>query len=400
MAAPKAESPQQPFRGRRVTRPAPGKNWFDYDPKPIARKQAVQRLHATANDNRPSRKRGDPVGLSNDGPADGHLDSVAIAGDDKRYGKPGTRIERALAKSNPVARRSYVRLREALRPADHANDNGLGEYLGGVGHLYSLSTKPSIPALLRAFVDGMRSRVTVRSDGAVERLDGGIHFDLVDGLCVMTVGGECGDRFHGLRFVDGALHIYSDSKGRRKKPDVRAGSAAVQPIDDDSLTAKHLLAEQKSVEWMLTRQPACAYEPTMHADAAGFEPAPKTRRAAVAQRDLEAAYAKDLGGVRWSFHPAGVAAEYGRLAGVPHLKGRGASRAANSWIADNDRADAGEALLAEVDDDLRDKIEAIVDADTFADIGRATGYAESGAHKQGRRVCEQTLEKISERLAA
>jgi len=87
--------------------------------------------------------------------------------------------------------------------------------------------------------------------------------------------------------------------------------------------------------------------------------------------------------------------------GDPWLpRGSTASAAAPEALAEIDRVTATDHFSQQLDAETRRLLQVVVDADSFAEIGRAAGYAESAAHKHGKRMAVDTLNKIQEKLAA
>lgn len=334
------------------------------------------------NDNSPQRAR--PVmHRENDARVAGWLSVRDATGVATEYGQAGSRIERALVKDCNGMVIVLRRVRELLRPPlTAANDNqptegddegeevnsGVGlEYIHNQG-----SMSPSIGAMIAALADGLRPRVVRDTGGSLHRFTGGLRpryeYD-DDGNMIentggwrasgsfLEIGGRFVGRFHGLQKQDGVITSVSNSKGNRARLEYRVGSATEVELPADSETARHLAA-----------QPA---------DNASY-----LRLGAAANDNAVTA--------------AGMAWQYGRLAGIAEAKGVAASAPMHDVMAELDRRDAAvSAGLTAAEVEL---IDLIYTGASFRSIGLSYGYAQSSAHRMGRKIVVDTLRDIGRRL--
>lgn len=83
---------------------------------------------------------------------------------------------------------------------------------------------------------------------------------------------------------------------------------------------------------------------------------------------------------------------------IPHITT--ATPARHSVLAELDRSAQAAAFAEEVGPAAMRRLRLILEADSFAEIGKACGYAESAAHRHGRRLAIQILKDAEEKLAA
>nr|CAD6606439.1 hypothetical protein RKHAN_01874 [Rhizobium sp. Khangiran2] len=144
------------------------------------------------------------------------------------------------------------------------------------------------------------------------------------------------------------------------------------------------------------------YISSQRPDAPGsISPPPRTARAAANDNTLKEAIANTKVMPPVKRLPDGVATDYGRLAGISDINGIGegaTSAPMHEALSEMDRADE----LASAGFDAEDLlvVDAILDDASFRTIGLAKGYAESSAHRMGRKAVANVLKKISEKIAA
>ena len=328
--------------------------------------------------------------------------------------RKGSRIERAFLneareQSDPSRQAAALhhvatlhRIRELMRPADTATtvdiegDDEDDETNTGFGaelvHNQGAFT-PSIPKLITAWADGMRTRVVSKNGKIVGRVCTSYYSDR--GGETVTIGGRLPDGFHGLQFYRGELVAFGD-KGRKLPPKYVADPKGLS-YEKDSETEKHVERQPSEDQAYLNLPGTAPYMPSTMPDAPrSMVPQRQTRRAAKAAAMLAAA-ANDNAPV--TYCPDGVATGYGRLAGICEPAGPGATTAPrHAALEEQERAETFASLDIHGRD--LDVIEAVLANESFREIGLRRGYAESSAHKSGRQVVERAFKIISEKIAA
>ncbi|MER8664396.1 hypothetical protein NKH34_25020 [Mesorhizobium sp. M1148] len=312
------------------------------------------------------------VTLPNDAPRPGHIKTVAAATGRYDDALRGTRISRDLAGTEAGATLDVVS--ELLRPASlvAANDNFAQNaddetVNGGWGletKLTASSIRPSIPAFLAAYSDGLRPRVTVKSDGTIVRFAGGVRYDSRKNKRGITVkelieigGRDSAGKFRGLQFYEGELIAYGQN-GVRKRPwvDATEASQARHSSEDEHEAAQ--LAEEQSV-------------------AAGY--------LALGKQTAAMPYL------------------YGQLAGITEGKGVGVGKTsapAHMTLSEIDRAIDAADFVARVPDRVMSIVTAANDDETYAKIAIDRGYAKSSASKVGKKLVLKALSEIKSAIAA
>ncbi|MCQ1775346.1 hypothetical protein NOI24_29240 [Neorhizobium galegae] len=334
------------------------------------------------------------VRRENDGPSAEWLAERDVAGREISHGTEGNRIDRALVKDKSPLVATLRQVAELMRPPIvAANDNAPSEdgaqRNNGKGFERThnqASILPSVPMLLRAYAAGIQS--------GVRELCGGWHrigyTDTTDKK-----------KFIGLTFQDGKLIAYGDDKGRKRRPDYIADPLGLV-FDKDSETAKHVERQPEENGTYIHLSGAGAYVSSQRPDAPGsIAPPPRTPRAIANDNTLSAARANTPVIPTINRLPDGVAKDYGRLAGIAEGNGIGegaTSAPMHEALSEIERTDQFEA--AGIGHDDLDLVEAVLSDASFRTIGLSRGYAESSAHRMGRKVVEDALKRISEKIAA
>ena len=357
-----------------------------------------------ANDNTPRRS---VVRLQNDGPTQEWLAERDAAGFAVDYGSDGNRIERVLVKEKSPLVAALRQVAELMRPPviaanNNAPANDDGERVNsGKGHerVHNQgSITPSVPMLLRAVSDGMRPRVIRHPDGSITRIDTGHR--VVDGWHLS--GWTDGKKLHGIIVNSGELTAYGDDKGRKRRPDYKANRATEAVVDEKSETAKHIAAQPEENRTYVRLRGRERYISHQRPDAPGsIAPVPRTARATANDNELQAAIANTQVLPPIQKLPDGVAADYGRLAGVAETKGVGEGKTSAPMHDALSELERQEELAAAGfhDEDLA-VVDAILSDSSFRTIGLQFRYAESSAHRMGRKVVEDVLTRISGKIAA
>lgn len=332
------------------------------------------------------------VSQPNDGPSADWLARRNRSGFATSYGQGGTRIERALVAERSPLVVTLRWMRELMRPPVIAvNDNQppdeAGENNGGTGferiHNQGCIT-PSVPMLLRAYRAGTAT-------GVRELKDGWHRIGPTKGRSMLT----------GLIFQDGQLVAYGDDRGRKCKPAYKADPLGLV-FDKDSETAKHVAAEPEENVAYTKLKAAGVYVSSQRPDAPGaISPAPRTVRAVANDNILAAAIANTPVMPAVKKCPDGVAHEYGRLAGLAEMKGAGDGKTSaplHDALMEMDRA--ARMASAGIDEHDLDIVEDILCDSSFRAIGMRFTDKKSSASHVGRKAVEDTLEKISKKIAA
>ncbi|MGK9261198.1 hypothetical protein KXS15_09565 [Sinorhizobium meliloti] len=360
---------------------------------------------APANDNAPRRN---VIRLPNDGPSAEWLAERNAAGFAVDYGQEDNRIERALVKEKSPLVAALRQVSELMRPpVTAANDNKPADDDGkpansGTGHerVHNQgSITPSVPMLLRAVSDGMRPRVIRHPDGSMTRVDtrhrvvGGWH------LSGWTDGRK---KLHGIIISNGELTAYGDDNGRKRRPDYKANRATEAVVDEASETSKHIAAEPEENRTYVRLRGRERYISGQRPDAPGsIAPAHRTARAAANDNEMHAAIANTPVMPPVKKLPDGVASGYGRLAGIADVNGVGEGKTSapmHNALSEIERQEQLAAAGFHAED--LDVVDAILSDASFRTIGLQHGYAESSAHRMGRKVVQDALVRISEKIAA
>ncbi len=343
-----------------------------------------------ANDNTPRRN---VVRLPNDGPSREWLAERNAAGFAVDYGSEGNRIERALVKDKSPLVAALRQVTELMRPAEiAANDNTPGDDDGasvnagkGLERVHNQgSITPSVPMLLKAYEDG--------TDSGVREIRNGWH----------RIGPTDGKRkLTGLIFLNGELIAYGDNKGRKRRPDYNT-KVAEAAVDEESETANHVAAQPEENRTYIRLVGRERYISSQRPDAPGsIAPPQRTARAAANDNELQAAIANTPVMPPAKKLPDAVAADYGRLAGIAETKGVGEGKtSAPMHDALSELERQGELAAAGFHDEDLDVVDAILSDASFRTIGLQRGYAESSAHRMGRKVVEDVLTRLAEKIAA
>jgi len=335
---------------------------------------------------------GEPMQRPNDGPTAEWLAERDAAGDETSYGTEGNRIERKLVADKSPLVFALRNVAELMRPpVVAANDNapagddGDGNPGQGMEREHNQGCfSPSIPEILRAYAPKLET--------SQRYIKGGWHLiGKTDGKRKLT----------GLIFHDGTLVAYGDDRGRKCRPSYNAKIAEAK-ADDESETARHFAA-QRGNDVAYTKIKADSVYMSVQSPSAprALAPPPRTSRAVANDNTLAAAIANTKAMPDVTRLPDGVAYEYGRLAGVADAVGVGDGKTSapmHDSLAEMERADRL-ATIGFEDEDLA-IVNAVLDDASFRTIALARGYAESSASRMGRRVVEDALKRISEKMAA
>lgn len=325
-----------------------------------------------------------------DGPSSEWLAERDAASFCIKYGSEGNRIERALVKECSPHAVTLRLVAELLRPpVVAANDNAPADADENPGSGFERvhghgCIQPSIPMLLRAHEAGLKTGSRTVKDGWHR-------------IGTSPVRGE----LTGLTFMNGELVEYGDNKGRKRRPSYNP-KIAEEDVDPKSITARHRAAQAVEDVSYTRLRGASVYVSAQSPNAPrSLASAVRTARAVANDNMLAKAIANTPVMPPVTRLPDGVAAEYGRLAGIADLTGVGDGKTSapmNDALTEMERAEFLAASGIEADD--LDIIEAILSDASFRTIGMQRGYAESAAHRMGRKVVEGALTRISEKIAA
>ena len=401
-----------------IVAPPPDGDWANYDPKRIRRFRSPPRVPASewTGSLLSVPRSGFALHGPNDGPSAAWLAERNAAGTAIKHGQNATRIERALVSEASPLVAALRQVKELMRPTRMAtNDNtpsGDGEVNrgGGTERVHNQgSIEPSVPMLLRAHAAAFRPHVVTkkRQDGgngrqrAIEKRHVGvIGFSFIEGT---TLLGETDWRrkLIGLIFRNGELVAYGNDEGRHCRPAYKADPLGLV-FDKATETAKHVAAQPDENRSYSRLCGAGVYLSHQHPSAPGaMEPSPRTTRAVANDNVLVAAIANTPCLPPVTKFSDGVAAEYGRLAGISESKGIGegcTSAPMHEVLAELDRDERFQAVG--IDEADLDVVDAVLDDASFRTIGLQQGYAESSSHRMGRKAVERALERISRKLAA
>lgn len=325
-----------------------------------------------------------------DGPSAEWLAERDAARNDITFGSAGNRIERALVKDGSPLAMPLRRVAELLRPpVVAANDNspsdGDDNTCTGLERVHGHGCfEPSIPMLLRAYAAGIKT-------GSREVKDGWHRIGHSEARGQLT----------GLTFLNGELVEFGDNKGRKRRPSYNP-KIAEEDVDPKSITAKHTSKqESENVAYTKLRGAATYVSAQSPSAPRSLANAPRTSRAIANDNLLAKAIANTPVMPTAKVLPDGVAAEYGRLAGISDLTGTGEGKTSapmHTALAEMERVEFLEA--AGIDAEDLQVVEHILADASFRTIGLALGYAESSAHKSGRAAVKAALKRISKKIAA
>lgn len=346
------------------------------------------------------------VRLQEDGPSREWLAERDASGTATEYGSEGNRIERALVKEQSPLVATLRQVAELMRPAviaandnEPASDEGSAVNSGsGFERIHNQgSITPSVPLVLAAVSDGMRPRVIRHPNGTLTRIATRHH--AVDGWHL--AGWMKGRKLHGVIVSQGEIIAYGNAAGRKCKPAYTADPLGLT-FDKDSEAAKHLAAQPEEDDSYIHLRGAGVYISSQRPDAPGsIAPPARTARAVANDNTLAAAIANTKTMPTVTKLPDGVARDYGRLGGIAESKGVGEGKSSapmHEALSELERADriASSGISAA---DL-EVVDAVLSDASFRTIGIENGYAESSAHRMGRKVVEDVLSRLSEKIAA
>ncbi|TFE95294.1 hypothetical protein B5M44_21505 [Shinella sumterensis] len=262
---------------------------------------------------------------------------------------------------------------------------------------------PSIPEFLNALGAAYRPHVVIKKcrfghfQNVVLRHDGS-GFTFIEGNVLLGSTNWRG-KLTGLIFRDGELIAYGDHKGKKRRPAYTADPLGLV-YDEKSETAKHVAAQPAEDKSYTRLQSASTYVSAQSPNAPrSLAPSPRTVRAAANDNVLATAIANTKCMPPVKRLPDGVAADYGRLAGISDAKGVGGSSIAmHEALTEMERTE--NMAAAGIDDLDMEVIDAILDDASFRSIGMRFEHPESSASHEGRKMVERTLKKISEKIAA
>lgn len=391
--------------------------WEDYAPRRIRPFRAAPRAPAAdwGGSRMSPHQRGVPWRRENDGPTDEWLSERNAAGTATKHGQAGTRIERVLVEERSPLIVALRQVKELLRPAEMAaNDNTPpsdtdGNSGMGAERVHNQSAfAPSVPEIMAAVSSVFRSHVVTkkRRDGGngrqrdIVRRHAACGFSFIEGNVLLGTT-DWRRKLVGLLFRNGELIAYGDYKGRKCRPAYIADHLGLV-IDEESETAKHIAAQPAENLSYAKLKSVCAYVSGQSPNAPRpLAPPPRTARAAANDNVLAAARTNTKVMPAVQKLPDGVAYGYGRLAGIADLTGTGDGKTSAPYHDVLSELDREEKLAAaKIDTSDLEVLDAIMDDESFRSIGLRFGYAESSAHRMGRRVIEKTLQRISEKIAA
>lgn len=367
--------------------------WKDYAPKRIRPFRSAPRLGSKEwiGSRITARLPGVTFRLPNDGPTPGWLAERNAAGTADKHGQRATRIERWMVENESPLIVPLRLVKELLRPPITAvNDNrpagGEDEDANdgtGVERVHNQgSITPSVPMLLAAYEDGL-------SNGGFSFIEGNVLLGSTNWRGKLT----------GLIFRNGELVAYGDYKGRKRRPAYTADPLGLV-YNEKSETQKHVEAQPAEDRSYTRMKSASTYVSAQSPEAPrSLASPPRTARAVANDNVLATAIANTKVMPPVKLLPDGVAANYGRLAGVSETKGvGGASAGLHEVLTELERAEnMAAAGISEVDLEVLD---AILDDASFRSIGLSFEHPESSASHEGRKIVERTLKKISEKIAA
>ncbi|KNY12944.1 hypothetical protein AKG11_31980 [Shinella sp. SUS2] len=364
--------------------------WKDYAPQRIRPFRSAPRLGSKEwiGSRIAARLPGVPFRLPNDGPTPGWLAERNAAGTADKHGQHATRIERWMVEEKSPLVVPLRLVKELLRPAVTAvNDNrpaGENEDAGmGAERVHNQgSITPSVPMLLAAYEDGM-------SNGGFSFIEGNVLLGSTNWRGKLT----------GLIFRNGELVAYGDYKGRKRRPAYTADPLGLV-YNEKSETEKHVEAQPAEDKAYMRLKSACTYVSAQSPNAPrSLASPPRTARAVANDNVLATAIANTKVMPPVKLLPDGVAADYGRLAGISEMKGvGGASAGLHEVLTEMDRAE--KLAAAGIDEVDLEVLDAVLDDASFRSIGMRFEHPESSASHEGRKIVERTLKKISEKIAA
>ncbi|GLR49226.1 hypothetical protein KYK30_11165 [Shinella yambaruensis] len=367
--------------------------WKDYAPKRIRPSRSAPRLGSKEwiGSRITACLPGVTVRLPNDGPTLGWLAERDAAGTADRHGQHATRIERWMVEEKSPLILPLRLVKELLRPPVTAvNDNrpagGEDEDVNngtGAERVHNQgSITPSVPMLLAAYEDGV-------SNGGFSFIEGNVLLGSTNWRGKLT----------GLIFRNGELVAYGDYKGRKRRPAYTADPLGLV-YNEKSETAKHVQAQPAEDRSYMRLKSAGTYLSAQSPEAPrSLAPPPRTARAVANDNVLARAITNTKVMPPVKRLPDGVAADYGRLAGISEMKGvGGASAGLHEVLTEMDRAE--KLAAAGIDEVDLEVLDAVLDDASFRSIGMRFEHPESSASHEGRKIVERTLKKISEKIAA
>lgn len=389
-----------------VSRPPIGVSWADYTPRRVRPLRRAETKPANDWTYPPSPRRSTTIKVT-DGPTASWRQERDAAGTEINYRYAGNRIEKALVKEKNPLVVTLRQLAELMRPANTAttldiqpgedDSSPFGSGFGAERIHNQGAFKPSVPEVLQALSDGLRARVIRAPNGKVTRVCPGHSFSMEREGLWHRVGTSVGKgKLTGLEFFAGEMVAYGDEKGRKKRPEYIADPLGLT-YDEQSITARHVERQEDENKSYLRLPSATKYEAANDNNAPrALAPPQPTARAAKAARWLAEAANDNVPVTRL---PDGIAAGYGRLAGISEPKPVGATSTPRHEAFDEmDRADTFADLGIAAED--WEVIDAVLDDESFRTIGLRRGHPEPSAHKSGRKAVETVLRKISEKIAA
>ncbi|MBA4776677.1 MAG: hypothetical protein H2044_13560 [Rhizobiales bacterium] len=395
-----------------VVAPKPvGIEWSEFSPKRIrpfrssmrvASSEWVAPLAAVAAP-------GVTVRMPNDGPSADWRTERDSAGIADKHGQHATRIERWLVEKQSPLVIPLRMVKERLRPAVTVSndnrpetDNADGNAGVGAERVHNQSSiLPSVPEVLAAVSAAYRPHIVTKKCRSGHALDilhrhAGCGFSFVEGNTLLG-STNWRSKLTGLVFRSGELVAYGDANGRKRLPAYKADPLGLVR-DDESETAKQEALQPLEDASYTRLKSAHTYVSAQSSDAPrALAPSARTARAIANDNVLAAAKANTKSMPTITRLPDGVAHEYGRLAGISESRGNG-SAPMHEVLAEIERSQ--ELVGAGLAHDDLEIVDAILDDASFRTIGLLKGYAESSAHRMGRKVVEGSLQRISQNIAA
>ncbi|PZR47734.1 MAG: hypothetical protein DI537_59395, partial [Stutzerimonas stutzeri] len=269
-------------------------------------------------------------------------------------------------------------VKELLRPPVTAvNDNrpvGENEDAGvGAERVHNQgSFLPSIPEYLNALGAAYRPHVVTEKCrfGHSERVElrhAGRGFSFIEGNLLWGSTNWRG-KLTGLIFRNGELVAYGDYKGRKRRPAYTADPLGLV-YNEKSETEKHVEAQPAEDKAYMRLKSACTYVSAQSPNAPrSLASPPRTARAVANDNVLATAIANTKVMPPAKLLPDGVAADYGRLAGISEMKGvGGASAGLHEVLTEMDRAE--KLAAAGIDEVDLEVLDAVLDDASFRSIG-------------------------------
>lgn len=349
------------------------------------------------------------VRMPNDGPSAGWRTERDSAGIANKYGQHATRIERWLVEKQSPLVIPLRMVKERLRPAVTASndnrpetDNTDGNSGVGAERVHNQgSILPSVPEILTAYAAAYRPHIVTKKcrfghASEISVRHAGQGFSFLEGNTLLG-STNWRSKLIGLVFRKGELVAYGDANGKKRLPSYKADPLGVVR-DDDSETAKQEALQPLEDASYTRLNSAHTYVSAQSPNApSSMSPPPRTASAVANDNTLAEAIANTREMPAITRLPDGVAHGYGRLAGISDSKGN-TSFGAHEVLTEIERSE--ELASAGFDHADIQVVDAILDDASFRTIGLLNGYAETSAHRMGRKVVEDTLRRISEKIAA